>query len=98
MQMSSAFNNAALNCSGSGQITTTWREAIIQCLESVYPQSRAQPDPDPSSPSSHYTELKPEATDNVRSDKVEDRRGDNAGSDVRPGARAGYNAHHEGKP
>ncbi len=40
----------------------SWREAIIRCLESVYPRSRTQPDPEPSPPSPRYAELKPEPT------------------------------------
>ncbi len=40
----------------------SWRKAIIRCLESVYPRSRAQPDPEPSLPSPRCAELKPEPT------------------------------------
>ncbi|KAL0174037.1 hypothetical protein M9458_030005, partial [Cirrhinus mrigala] len=34
-------------------------EAIIWCLESVYPQTTAQPDPEPSQPSPRCVEPKP---------------------------------------
>ncbi len=36
------------------------REAIIRCLESVSPRSRAQPDPEPSPPSPRCAKLKPD--------------------------------------
>ncbi|KAL0190993.1 hypothetical protein M9458_013691, partial [Cirrhinus mrigala] len=41
----------------------SWRDAIIRCLESVQPRSRAQPDPEPSPSSPRCTEPKPEPTD-----------------------------------
>lgn len=37
-----------------------WREAIIRCLESVYPPSRTQPDPEPSPPPSITAETSQE--------------------------------------
>ncbi len=40
----------------------SWREAIIRCLESVYPWSRTTPHPEPSPPSSRCAEPKPEPT------------------------------------
>ncbi|KAL0189336.1 hypothetical protein M9458_016435, partial [Cirrhinus mrigala] len=40
----------------------SWRKAIIRCLEIVYPQSRAQPDPEPSPPSPCCAEPKLEPT------------------------------------
>ncbi len=39
-----------------------WREAIIRCLESIYPLSRTTQDPEPSPPSSRCAEQKPEPT------------------------------------
>ncbi|KAL0154675.1 hypothetical protein M9458_048938, partial [Cirrhinus mrigala] len=44
-------------------IRLSWRDVIIQCLESIYPQSRAQPDPEPSPPSPRCAEPKPKPTD-----------------------------------
>ncbi len=38
----------------------SWREAIIRCLESVYLQSRTQPDPEPRPPSLRGAEHKPD--------------------------------------
>ncbi|KAL0200785.1 hypothetical protein M9458_003972, partial [Cirrhinus mrigala] len=40
----------------------SWREAIIWCLENVYPRSRTLPDPEPSPPSPCCVEPKPEPT------------------------------------
>ncbi len=40
----------------------SWREAIIRCLESVYPRSRTQLDSEPSPPSPRSVEHKPEPT------------------------------------
>ncbi len=57
-----AFDDAALSslfwigtnyhcpCQPPRHTGLSWREAIIRCLESVYPRSRAQPDPEPSPP------------------------------------------------
>ncbi len=52
-----------LNTRPAQKTGLSWREAIIRCLESVYPRSRAQPDPEPRSPSPHCAEPKPEPTD-----------------------------------
>lgn len=40
----------------------SWREVIIQCLESVYIQSRAQPNSEHSPPSPHSVVHQPELT------------------------------------
>ncbi len=37
-----------------------WREAIIRCLESIYPRSRTQPDSEPHPPSPCCAEQEPE--------------------------------------
>ncbi len=50
----------------------SWRESIIWCLESIYLQSRTQPDPVPSPPSPYCAEHKPTAQD---CDRAEDRHG-----------------------
>ncbi len=78
-------------------------------LESVYLRSRTQPNPVPSPPSPCCAERKPEpivdgepkpaAVDEPSqhgAKEAEDRHGADADCDVRPGARAGYNARHEG--
>ncbi len=85
----------------------SWREAIIRCLESVLPRSRAQPDTEPSPPSPRCA--KPEPADDGEPETAatnepspyeateQDRRGAEAASDFRPGARAGFNTRHKGK-
>ncbi len=87
-----------------------WREAIIRCLESIYPLSRTPQDPEPSPPSPRCEVQGPEPTTDRepepiatnepsprKSLKAEDRHGARASRIVRPCARASYNARHEGE-
>lgn len=69
-------------------------------LESVYSQSRAHPEPELSPQSPCCAELEPGAPVSDEPEpngtrRAEDRRGAGTASNIRPGARAGYNARHK---